>query len=183
MPQLASTQAIRGVSQVPCWRLPPPKAWPCRWRCPRAERQTAGGSGCPGCWQVLLPWGQVVPTVCQPAALIPGGPCALETINTCQWQQGKPCPPDHRQPGAPSRRHDQPGARVACTQLVSRSSSQIYGFTALLRVCVILWSVRLDLSAPLAVGLHPEEVFLKKSSLSGRGGVFSKFSLSKAVSQ
>lgn len=77
-PHLASIEAVQGVSQVPGWRRPlPPKDLALQVAvaaCRAADiwRVRKRGSGCPGCWQVLLPWGQVMPTVSQQLWL-PGG--------------------------------------------------------------------------------------------------------------
>lgn len=80
-PHLASIEAIWGVSQVPGWRPLPPKDLALQVvvaACRAADIWRSGSvvSGCPGCWQVLLPGGQVVPTVSQQLWL-PGGPIFL----------------------------------------------------------------------------------------------------------
>lgn len=60
-------------------------------------------SGCPSCWQVLLPWGEVMPTVCQPAALAPLGtdlpnPTLLKKIIMPPAEQGRQSITGSRQP-------------------------------------------------------------------------------------
>lgn len=73
---------------MPGWRPLPPKDLALQVvvaACRAADSWWSGSmvSGCPVCWQVLLPWGQVIPTVCQPAALAPWG---LIFLTLCSWK-------------------------------------------------------------------------------------------------